>query len=279
MSSPDLAAAQYAEDAPTWKGKSLPPVGAGIKIQWLSTGDGTTKTRTEFGTVLFEPHLVSGANLAIPLRAPNAMGASGECEIVLYGNCLIDNWTQITSPESEALPEPSFEPAEETENVTAPEADPATLTGMLRRYLYVDRQITEAEALVKTLKAEKATLNDEIVDECVAQGFTKPPGVGDFTFSFKPTYFTAYLENEDGEKYGTVDVVEALKATGLDVGIVGESYNGNTLKAMLRERKDAGLDLPDELAAVIKLDSKSTVSVTRSAARNRRGRPAAIDAD
>jgi hypothetical protein len=281
MSSPDLAAAQYTEDEPTWKGSPLPLVGAQIKVQALGNIDGRIKTQHRYLTVAFEPTVDEHGDLVIPYRDKpyDAAGANPVHTITLAGDCLADHWYTLGSPPVAVLPEPDFDPVTETKTDDIPPADATTVTGMLKRWLYLKDKITEADALSKALKAEKAALNDQIVDECVQNEFTKPPGVGDFTFSFKPTYYTQYAEKDDGTKADTADVIEALRATGLDVGIVAEGYNGGTLKAMLRERQEAGMSLPDELAAVISLESKSEVSATRSAARNRRGRPAAIDND
>lgn len=278
MSSPDLAAAQYVEQAPTWKGQPPPPVGARINAQWLASEDGRTRTQHRYVTVEFEPTVENG-KLTIPYRDKpyDALGANPQRTIVLSEDCLIDQWYPLGLAPVATLPEPAFQATESepAETTSAPEADAQTLPGMLRRWLYVDNKLKEAVALVKTLKEEKDQINQAVVDECVSQGYSKPPGVGDMTFSFKPVYFTEYVVNEDGDKASTDDVVAALHACGLATGVVKEGYNGNTLKAVLRELTEGGQPLPEALAAVVTLTSRTELSATRSAARNRRGRAAA----
>lgn len=277
MSSPDTAAASYTDQVDTWKDRPLPPVGAGIKLTWLSRQDGRTRTMTRFAVVGFEPALDGTGHLVIPCRDPRP--DRPEFTVTLSDECLLDSWTMITPPEAESLPAPVFPPAE-VAAIEPAAADPHDLPSMQRRYLHVKEELAQAEAKVKALKAEKDELNTGIVDECVNLGYTKPPGVGDFTFGFSPAYSTRYLTDEEtGEKYDSDAVIKALQATGLDVGIVRLGYNGNTLKAMLKERSEAELALPEALAAVIELHKETSVTVTRSAARNRRGRPALPERD
>lgn len=284
MTNPDLAAAGYVQNEPTWKSKPLPSPGAYLKATWLDSTEGRVRTVSTYGTLRDEATLSEdGARLTLPLR----YGDLANRDVTLSDECLIDDWYQVSAPATAALPAPSFDLLEQPaplapeaatttpDGSTVPRADAPDLPGMLRRWLYVDNEIKRVSALLDALKEEKSQLDSSIADECLDQGLTKPPGVDDMTFSFAPVYYVKYLEDEDGNKYTSEDVITALRASGLDKGLVKEGYNGNSLKSVLREMTEDGQQLPDELAKVVMVDSYSRVTATRSAARNRRGRPAA----
>lgn len=290
MTNPDLAAAGYVQDEPTWKGKPLPTPGAFLAVQWLDNTNGHVRTRSAYGILRTEATLSDdGKFLILPLHDRNARNLEhADHQVTLSDECLIDDWRQVSPPAVAELPAPTFDLPEQIapladeaatvtpDGSTVPRADAPDLPGMLRRWLYVDSEYKRVSALADALKEERTQLNASIADECLDQGLTKPPGVDDMTFSFAPDYFVRYRENEEtGEKYTSDHVIAALRASGLDKGLIKEGYNGNSLKAMLREMTEDDQPLPDELAKVVVVDSRSRVTATRSATRNRRGRPAA----
>jgi hypothetical protein len=263
MSTPDIAAATPL----SWKEQPLPEYGATIKTTWMDTSTGSWKTRTATLVVRTISLADDGATLIV---------SDGMTEARLTAGRLTDRWHTVLAPVADQMT-PTFDPAPpaEPQRPTAPAVDMTTLAGMQRRWLWLTDQADVVEAQLKALKAERARINDEIVEEVVLQGLDAPPALDGMTFSLAPVWFAEYKTDEDGNRYGAAQVVPVLRSLGMAAGIVSETYNGNSFKAMLRERREAGLEIPAELADLVELRSKSQVRATRSAAARRAGREAA----
>lgn len=271
MSTPDIAATASL----LWKGEPLPDYGATIRVTWMDTRSRSWSTRTAtlvVRTLTLTTH--QGANILLI--------SDGDQQARLADDRLTDKWHTILAPsQTDLAVVPEFPGGNDVAvpddtSSTPPDAAVTTLAGMQRRWLWVDRRLDEVEAEVKMLKAEREALNGQIVEETVLLGLDAPPALDGMTFSFAPVYYVGYLADADGTKYGTADVIAVLRRLNMHQGIVTDGYNGNTLKAMLRERIEAGLGIPEELAALVEVKNRSQVRATQSSVRRRAGARAAV---
>lgn len=263
MSTPDAAAAT----PPYWKGQPVPEYGSTVKVTWLDTTGRSWKTRTATLIVRTISLADGGARLIL---------SDGTTEARLAAGRLTDKWhTVLVADDEPAAPVFAIAPPARADQPTGPSADAIDLAGMQRRWLWVKDRVDEVDAELTALKKERDRLNDDIVNEVVELGLDAPPALDGMTFSLAPIYFAVYRQDDTGNRYTAADVVPVLRKLGMDTGIVTHGYNGNTFKAMLRERMEAGMEMPDELAELVELGSKSQVRATRSSASRRAGRSAA----
>ena len=278
MSTPDTAAAVPL----LWKGQPLPEYGTVISATWLDTSGRSWRTKN-----------VTMPVRTITLKRDGAVDtlliSDGTQTARLAADRLTDHWhIVLASAPADLHLVPDFPEADITQDGPAsvavaqsgagapPDAAVTTLAQAQRRWLWVERRIDEVEAEVKMLKAEREALNGQIVEDTVLLGLDAPPALDGMTFSFSPVYYVKYLADADGTKYGTADVIPVLRKLNMHQGIVTSGYNGNTLKAMLRERIEAGLGIPDELAALVEVANRSQVRATQSSVRRRAGARAAV---
>jgi hypothetical protein len=277
MSTPDTAAA--AVDL-LWKGQPLPAYGTVVSATWLDTSGRSWRTKN-VTMIVRTITLTQDGSVAILLLSDGTQHAR------LSADRLTDKWhTVLASAPAELGLVPDFPEAVapvidtaapvDAPATPAPDAAVTTLADAQRRWLWVDRQVDEADALLKTLKAERDALNEQIVEDTVLLGLDAPPALDGMTFSFSPVYYVNYLADGDGAKFGTADVIRALRKLNMDRGIVTNGYNGNTLKAMLRERIEADLGIPDELAKLVEVKNRPQVRATQSSAKRRAGARAAV---
>jgi hypothetical protein len=262
---PDDAAATLC-----WRGESLPTQGATLRVTHTRGNGRSFSTKTETAKVA----TVSLAGDVLTINNVMRLDATR----------LTDRWTLLLAPTSGdqavSLAEVSA-PAPDAQNGRAvaapfasdgsPDPDPVTLPDMQRRWFWCKQQAEIFAARVKVLTAEQNQLEELIIDSCLEQGIESPPGVDNRTYSFAPVYQVVRRVNDDGEKYGADDVIEALKASGLDVGLVGENFHGGQLRALLSQRAEQGMELPEELARVVTLEKRSSLRSTPMAAKKQSG--------
>lgn len=269
MSTPDTIAATPL----LWKGKPLPEHLSTVRATWMDTSQRSWKTRTT--TLVVRTLSLAGDDLTL---------SDGATSATLNAGKLTDKWhTVLPADPVRALAQAVQEQRAAQEALDAvavpppgaPPANPLELASMQRRWAWVRDEITEGEARVKELKAELDRLNQAIVDECIELGIDKPLALDGLTYWFRPVYQVVYGTNEDGDKYQAEDVIAALRECGLDIGLVKPTYHGGQLRSMLTERHDEGLELPEPLARVLKLESRSAVATTSAASKSLKGRQAA----
>lgn len=245
MSTPDTAAAGL-----TWRGAPLPEKGAHLRVTHTQSNGRSFKTRTDTIVV----HTVSLAGTVLTINETRHLDSTR----------LTDRWVLLLAPtpgETDVTPPPAAVVEAGSQLLSellekpdgAPDPNPTDLAGMQRRWRWCKEQATIAKKRAESLNVEADQLQQDIVDACIEAGLDAPLALDGRTFYFSPVYQVAYQENDDGERYTHADVIKALKACGLHVGLVGEGYNGNSLRAVLSERDKQGLDLPEELARVLRL--------------------------
>lgn len=265
MSTPDAAAATL-----LWRGNPLPEQGATLRVTHTLSNGRSSRTRTE--TIKVDTVSLTGAVLTINNSAR------------LDSTRLTDKWMTLLRPTvaDQAVPLAPVPDAPQADEQIAPELAvftpdgapdpyPTTLIGKQRRWRWCRQEALAADARSKALKAERDALERAIVDDCVDQDLTAPLQIDGLTYYFGPTYQVVLNTDDDGEKYSRSDVIEALKACGLDSGLVAEDYNSASLRSFLRERDEQGLPMPDELARVLGLEKTSGVRAVPAAAGKRAG--------
>jgi hypothetical protein len=181
-----------------------------------------------------------------------------------------------------ALPSPDIAaaglPADWTPPADVPTPPPSTvddLVATIRRHIYVTGRIAALTAELKTLEGEKDDLSRLALDLMLESGMDSPPGVDGRTAYLSPVYrIKIKLDPETGEPYDSAARTEALRAAGLDA-LIQSSYNGNTVKATLREMEENGMPIPEPLSAVFEVEKVSELRTRAAAAKKVKAAPRA----
>lgn len=151
-------------------------------------------------------------------------------------------------------------PMSEGERAAATESDPETIAGKIKRAAWLKAAITAAEKQGKAYADELEELNRELAEQMVEED-VKRTTAGGWTAYFAPTYKLRKTSDE----VTTEDILAALREAGHD-RMVSEGYSYPGLQAYLKELHKEGLEVPEALAKVVKLETGQEVRMRRSGA-------------
>lgn len=167
----------------------------------------------------------------------------------------------------------------DTIDLTAPSGDiedtPSGDLGMvacIRRFIQVNSRLDAITAEEKVLKREKAELSARVIEMMIEEGMDSPPGVDGMTAYLNPVFFVEKnIDPDTGEAFTSDDIRDALVASNLS-GMLKESYNGNQLRALIKEYEEHG-SMPEPLAKVVRLSKRRELAITPMAARKQSAAP------
>jgi hypothetical protein len=160
-----------------------------------------------------------------------------------------------------------------TEDAVSSPVDDLTLVGCIRRFIAVEARLTALSAEEKILKRERAQLSDRVAEMMIEQEMDSPPGVDGMTAYFTPVYYVEKnIDPDTSEEFTSDDVRDALIASNL-AAMIKQQYNGNQLRALLKEYDENGTEWPEPLAKVVSLAKRRQLAVTPMAARKQSAAP------
>lgn len=264
MTSPDVAAAEY---TPHWRGRPLPRPGDHITMVALVHTPGS--------------HFMSQRHVSGEVDSARLRGNLGHDMIVMLDGdpteytlrqaTLVCDWG-LQTPASRDPIVPA--PIPEQPAAAAVPAESTSIVALERRLLAVRNRLAAISGEEKALKAEAEQLSRDIRDTALEQEMESLPAVDGMTAYFMPAYYVEYRINPGtGEKYTARDVTAALKECGHGY-LLGEMYNGNQLRALIREIKiENEQPLPPALDQVLTLGKRYDVQFTPMGDRKRRAAP------
>lgn len=267
MASPDVAAATY---APQWRSRPIPDPGDYIKLSALISSDASH--------FLHQIHAEGVVDRAKICLATSGLTTVEELSITLIDDPLEYRlraksppcgWALMTPARRDAIPPTPEQPGPAT---ASPQV--RSIVTLERQLLAVQNRLRAIEGEKKSLEAEASALAGEIRDTALEQEMESLPAVDGMTAYFAPAYYVAYKLDEDtGKKFTPEDVRAALRECGHDY-LISEGYNGNQLRALVREIKiDHQQPLPEPLARVLDLETRHDVRFTPMGERKRRIAP------
>jgi hypothetical protein len=287
---PDIAAAAY---VPTWRGQPLPDPGREIEMRAHFTEHGRTRYR-EYKITVASARLdqrFDGTRLVITV--------SGDATEYLLDEDGIATWwrysaaeqarmkaeTRISAessdPNAEALTLTVTDPPMAPEDLQQvadtyremPDPTDETITGRIRRFIAVKQRLEAIAAEEKRLKIEAEELSDAVVEMMIEQDMDSPPGVDGMTAYLNTVYYAEkQVDPNTSERYTTDAVLAALNEAKLG-SMISQGYNGNQMRALLREYEETGQELPEALAKVFVLRKRRVLAVTPMAAKKRDAAP------
>jgi hypothetical protein len=163
-------------------------------------------------------------------------------------------------------------PATETESAQSPIGD-LSMVAAIRRFIAVQARLDALEAEQKVLKREEQELSSHVIEMMIEEGMDSPPGVDGMTSYLKPVHYVEKnIDPETAEEFTSEEIRDALIEAGL-ANMIKESYNGNQLRALLKEYSDHDSKVPAPLARVVTLKKRRQLAVTPMAARKQSAAP------
>lgn len=135
-----------------------------------------------------------------------------------------------------------------------PTSATAELAGLLREFVRLSADRTQAQTALDDANRRIGEITTQVIDIMITEGIDTLPGVDGMTVYTAPKYWVVRRKDPDtGEDYGPEAVAEALEAAGHGY-LIAQSVNGNKLRALLREYREAESELPEPLARVVTLE-------------------------